>query len=158
MAMDDLLKTSKESEIFTITGAPDITLEKAGDGEYRVIMNGLDTYGFEDGRPKSIKGKDLPCWILDTDYNGLTFYGRRFFTPGIPLEGKGNPWKKLRKAFAKEIRDKAWADMLSTKSPKFKLGDNRRIAVVAIDPRGNSLMAIRDESDAVEPKKKGAGK
>lgn len=158
MAMDDLLNTSKESEIFTITGAPDITLEKVDKDEFRVIMNGLDTYGFEDGKPQSIKGVDLPCWILDTDYNGMTFYGRYFFTPGVPLEGKGNPWKNLRKAFKKEILDEAWESMLSTESPPFRLGGHRRVAVMAIDPRGNSLMAIRTEDGAVKATiKKGSG-
>ena len=154
MAMEDLLNTSKESEIFTITGAPDITLEKVGEDEFRVIMNGLDTYGFEDGKPQSIKGSDLPCWILDTDYNGMTFYGRHFFTPGVPLEGKGNPWKNLRRAFKKEILDEAWQSMLSTESPLFRLGEHRRVAVMAIDPRGNSLMAIRTEDDAIKAKAK----
>lgn len=154
MAMEDLLNTSKESELFTITGAPDIRLEKVGEDEFRVIMNGLDTYGFEDGKPQSIKGRDLPCWILDTDYNGMTFYGRHFFTPGVPLEGKGNPWKNLRRAFKREILDEAWESMLSTESPPFRLGEHRRVAVMAIDPRGNSLMAIRTEGDAVKAKVK----
>ena len=158
MAMDDLLKTSKSSEIFTITGAPDITLEKVGKDEFRVIMNGLDTYGFEDGKPKSIKGEDLPCWILDTDYNGLTFYGRSFFTPGFDLDDKKNPWKHFRRAFGRDIPEEEWESMLATESPPFKLGDHKRVAVMAIDPRGNSLMAIRDEGDAVESKKRGAKK
>ena len=152
MEMNDLLKTSKESEIFTITGAPDVTLEKVGEDEFRVIMNGLDTYGFDDGKPKSISGKDLPCWILDTDYDGLTFCGMHFFTPGMKLNDKSNPWKNLRKAFGREIPDKIWESMLTTKSPAFKLGENRRVAVMAIDPRGNSLMAIRAEDDAVAAK------
>ena len=158
MEMDDLLKTSKESEIFTITGAPDVTLEKIGEDEFRVIMNGLDTYGFDDGKPKSISGKDLPCWILDTDYDGLTFCGRHFFTPGMKLNDKSNPWKNLRKAFGRDIPDKIWGSMLTTKSPAFKLGENRRIAVMAIDPRGNSLMAIRAEDDAVVKKAKKGGR
>ena len=153
MAMDDLLKKSRKSEIFTITGAPDITLERISKDEFRVRMNGLDTYGFEDGRSKSIKGEDLPCWILDTDYNGMTFYGRHFFTPGTSPGKKDYPWKNLRKAFGKEISDEAWDSMRSTTSSSFRLGEHQRIAVIAIDPRGNSLMAIRHEEEAIKAEK-----
>ena len=160
MTMEDLLKNSRKSEIFTITGAPDVLLERIGkdsDGndEFKVRMNGLDTYRFEDGRPKPITGEDLPCWILDTDYNGMTFYGRHFFTPGIPVDAKNFPWKRFRNAFRKEINDDVWNGMQSTVSPSFRLGDHRRIAVMAIDPRGNSLMAIRYEKDAVKARKGG---
>ena len=158
MTMDDLLKKSKKSEIFTITGAPDVALERIGKDEFRVRMNGLDTYRFEDGRPKPIKGEDLPCWILDTDYNGMTFYGRHFFTPGFSTDATNFPWKRLRNAFRKEVDDDAWNDMKSTVSPTFRLGEHRRIAVMAIDPRGNSLMAIRHEEDAVAVKAEKGGK
>ena len=62
MAMDDLLTTSRSSEVFTVTGTPDITLEQISDdsgdeAEFRVKMNGLDTYGFENGRPGVHQGR-----------------------------------------------------------------------------------------------------
>ena len=103
--------------------------------------------------PESIKGEDLPCWILDTDYNGLTFYGRHFFTPGVSPSNRNFPWRRIRNAFRKEISEDAWSSMLSTTSPPFRLGEHRRIAVMAIDLRGNSLMAIRSEEDAVKARK-----
>jgi len=50
VVMSDLLKTSRSSEIFSITGLPDITLEPVDKGSngtrrYQVKVQGLDTSG-----------------------------------------------------------------------------------------------------------------
>lgn len=79
VVMSDLLKTSKNSEIFSITGLPDVKLKKAGqraDGTplYRVELRGLDIFMPHLMDTDHIDAENLPCWMLDTNHNGMAFY------------------------------------------------------------------------------------
>ena len=72
VAMSDLLKTTRSSEIFSITGLPDVTVrrskKKGPDGQslFEVELNGLDTFDPASLDTDSIAGERVPCWMLDT--------------------------------------------------------------------------------------------
>lgn len=73
LVMNDLLKTTRASQIFSVTGAPDIRLirlkRKNGNGPlYRVELLGLDVFDPVTMQNDHRKGDDVPAWLLDTDY------------------------------------------------------------------------------------------
>ena len=148
VVMGDLLKTGKASEIFTITGLPDITLRKDGvseEGETlcRVFVNAVDVC-LNTMVTKEIQAKELPCWMLDTDYNGMVFRASQVFFP------RTEAWDDLKKSLGCQYAESLWARLAGTESESFVLGTNRRVAVKVIDIRGTEMIVIKGAEDLVE--------
>ena len=142
VVMSDLLKTSRSSEIFSITGLPDVTLDPAGhkpDGTplHQVEVKGLDIFRPDTMETDSIEAENLPCWMLDTNYNGMVFCASQVFFP------KTGAWDNLQKSLKADFSDSVWEHLAGTVSEPFALGDKRRIAVKVIDDRGNELMVVK---------------
>jgi adenine-specific DNA-methyltransferase len=147
VVMSDLLKTSKSSEIFSITGLPDVTLEPVKKGSngtqlYHVEVRGLDIFRPDTMETDSIDAENLPCWMLDTNYNGMVFCASQVFFP------KTSAWDNLQKSLKGQFNDSVWEHLAGTVSESFALGDNRRIAVKVIDDRGNELMVVKSTEGA----------
>ena len=148
VVMSDLLKTSKSSEIFSITGLPDIAFYKTSEKTpakepiYQVKLLGLDIFTPHNCATESIEAHNLPCWMLDTDYNGMSFIARQVFFP------KTAAWDNLQKSLKGRFADSVWEHLAGTESEPFRLGTRNRIAVKVIDERGNELMVVRDAADA----------
>ena len=147
VTMSDLLRTTKSSEIFSIVGVPDITLKKVEQKndekpKYSVSVNGLDVYHPNSNDVEEVETKNLPCWMLDTNYNGRAFHATQVFFP------KTKAWENLKVALRHQFSDSVWAHLAGTASEPFYLGDQKRIAVKVVDERGNELMATRSERDA----------
>ena len=142
VVMSDLLKTSKTSEIFSITGLPDVSLEPVGKSDsgtslYRVAIKGLDIFRPDTMETDEVSAENLPCWMLDTNYNGMAFYASQVFFP------KTNAWNNLQKSLKGQFEDSVWEHLAGTASEPFALGDKRRVAVKVIDERGNELMVVK---------------
>lgn len=141
VVMSDLLKTTRSSEIFSITGLPDLKVVSAGekDGEplHRVVIKGLDIFRPDTMKTDEIKAENLPCWMLDTNYNGMAFFASQVFFP------KTSAWDNLQKSLKGQFADSVWEHLAGTESEAFAAGDKQRIAVKVIDDRGNELMAVR---------------
>ena len=147
VAMSDLLKTSKTSEIFSITGLPDVSLEPAGKSDggtplYCVAIKGLDIFRPDTMETDQVRAENLPCWMLDTNYNGMAFYASQVFFP------KTSAWNNLQKSLKGQFEDSVWEHLAGTASEPFALGDKKRIAVKAIDERGNELMVVKGAEQA----------
>ncbi|AOV18846.1 DNA methylase (plasmid) [Acidihalobacter aeolianus] len=143
VVMADLLKTSHTDQIFSVTGLPDVTLKPAGkreDGQplYQAQVLGLDIFNPADLETRSIDAENLPCWMLDTDYNGMVFCASQVFFP------RTGAWDNLKKSLKAEFDDSVWEHLAGTESEPFALGEQQRIAVKVIDERGNELMAVRE--------------
>jgi adenine-specific DNA-methyltransferase len=147
VVMSDLLKTSRSSEIFSITGLPDVTLKLAnrkpnGNLLHQVEVKGLDIFRPDTMETDSIEAENLPCWMLDTDYNGMVFCASQVFFP------KTGAWDNLQKSLKGDFNDSVWEHLAGTVSEPFALGDKRRIAVKVIDDRGNELMVVKSAEGA----------
>lgn len=143
VAMSDLLKTTRASEIFSVTGLPDVTVQKlkdknaAGEPMYQVDVNGLDIFNPANMEQESVEGENLPCWMLDTDYDPSgSFYATQVFFP------KTSAWDNLQKSLKASFDESVWSHLAGTTSEPFVLGSRRRIAVKVIDERGNELMRV----------------
>jgi adenine-specific DNA-methyltransferase len=144
VAMSDLLKTSRSSEIFSVTGLPDFDVKatgkksESGDSLYQATLEGLDIFDPSTLKQDSIPGELVPAWMLDTDYDGMSFHATQVFFP------KTSAWDNLQKSLKATFDDSVWAHLAGTISEPFVLGDRRRVAVKVIDERGNELMRVRD--------------
>jgi adenine-specific DNA-methyltransferase len=147
VAMSDLLKTTRASEIFSVTGLPDVTVRRAKkmgrDGQplYEVELKGLDLFDPESMNTESIDGDSVPCWMLDTDYDKLCFYAAQVFFP------KTSAWDNLQRSLGSELDESVWSHLAGTVSEPFALGERRRVAVKVIDERGNELMRVLDVTE-----------
>lgn len=144
VVMSDLLKTTRSSEVFSITGLPDADVrpskQKSDSGTklYEVEVRGLDIFNPAEQATESVEAENLPCWMLDTDYNGLSFCAAQVFFP------KTAAWDNLKRALGSSYEDGVWDHLAGTVSEPFTPGEHKRIAVKVIDERGNELMVVRD--------------
>lgn len=146
VGMSDLLKTSRASEIFSITGLPDFEVKttgkknESGDMLYQVTLAGLDIFDPATLKEDSIDGQNVPAWMLDTDYDGLSFHATQVFFP------KTSAWDNLQKSLKATFDDSVWEHLAGTTSEPFVLGKKCKVAVKVIDDRGNELMRVKDIS------------
>ena len=87
---------------------------------------------------EDIEGQNVPAWMLDTDYDGMSFFATQVFFP------KTAAWDNLQKSLKATFDPSTWEHLAGTTSEPFALGERRRIAVKVIDERGNELMRVVD--------------
>ena len=134
--MGDLLKTTVSSQLFTVSGSPRTRLEREGDGQYVVHMEGVDIYDPVTNAVRSAGAEKVAAWFLDSDYDGRCFCVCQAFFPDR------NAWEKLGKALGGALDEEAFAKLSGTVSLPFTAGDHSRIAVKVIDPRGNEVLRV----------------
>ncbi len=135
-AMDGLLKDTPRSQLFTVFGQPEITIENTSDG-WVCTLEGVDIYNPLDNTVRSAGADKVAAWFLDSDFDGRCFCITQAFFPDQ------NAWEKIAKALGNSADPDAFAALKSTRSLPFPKGKYGRIAVKVIDPRGNEVMAIR---------------
>jgi len=144
VAMSDLLKTTRSSEIFSVTGLPDFEVRRAkkkgpeGQVLYEVELAGLDVFDPQSLETESVGGENVPCWMLDSDYNGMSFCATQVFFP------KTSAWDNLQRSLKATFDESVWSHLSGTVSEPFALGEKRRVAVKVIDERGNELLRVRE--------------
>lgn len=141
VAMDDLLKTSHTDQLFSITGLPDARIISAGtrdDGKplYQVELLGLDTFRPDTLETESVEPANLPCWMLDTSYNGMAFCADQVFFP------RTSAWDNLQKSLKGQFSESVWEHLAGTISEPFVADSEGQIAIKVIDERGNELMRV----------------
>lgn len=147
VAMDDLLKTSHTDQLFSITGLPDARITSAGlrdDGKalYQVELLGLDTFRPDTMATESVEPENLPCWMLDTSYNGMAFCASQVFFP------RTGAWDNLQKSLKGQFNESVWEHLAGTTSEPFVADSKGQIAIKVIDERGNELMRVLNVAEA----------
>ena len=143
LVLGDLLKTMRSSQVFSVTGLPEITLDKADtpkgeDQRYSVSLLGLDTFDPATMETDHLAGEQVPAWFLDTDYDETRCF--RVCQAFFPRTGA---WENLKRALRGEYDDSLWAHLGGTTSAPFVPGDKRQIAVKVIDVRGHELLVTQ---------------
>ena len=146
LVMGDLLKTMRSSQIFSVTGLPDVAVTRlegheSGDYRWQVELRGLDVFDPVTMQVDHRSGADVPAWFLDTDYNGMCFHVSQAFFP------RTGAWDSLKAALRGEFDDAVWEHLAGTTSAPFVAGESRRVAVKVIDDRGNELLVVKDLED-----------
>lgn len=143
VVMGDLLKTTRASQIFSIAGRPEVEPiklppEKPGDPlRWQIKMGGLNTFDPVTMEVSRLRGDDVPCWMLDTNYNGRVFMAAQVFFP------RTKAWDGLKKALKATHEESVWDHLAGDTSAPFEAGEHNTIAVKVIDDRGNELMVVQ---------------
>jgi len=144
LMMKDLLKNTRSSQIFSVCGLPDVDVYAAKDeGKFQVRLNAVDIFDpVTMDTDKSLKGKDVPAWFLDTDYNGMVFHVCQAFFP------RTGAWNSVKKELKATHDEAVWDHLAGTESAPFEPGEQRMIAVKVIDDRGNELLVEKEIPEA----------
>ena len=136
--MSTNLKATDKGNLFVVFGEPDVHLEDAGDGMFRVRLLGVDVYKPSTASVESSGAEDIPCWLLDTDYNEESFFVRHAYFPST----SNDPYKSLKTTLKAEINQEAWESLRKTVSRPFPRPESGRIAVKVINHLGDEVMKV----------------
>lgn len=137
LLMGEELKKTGAGNLFTVFGEPDIEINKTDSG-YVVDLRGVDIYDPTTGEIRSNDTSQIALWMIDTDYNGESFFVRHcYFTGG------GDPYKRLRAALQSDISEEAWESLYQTTSRPFPTpSEGNKIAIKVIDDYGDEVMKV----------------
>ena len=137
LLMGEALKKTGAGNLFTVFGEPDISLSRTKSDEVVVELHGVDVYDPTTGEVRSNDTKQIALWMIDTNYNGDSFFVRHcYFTGG------GDPYKRLKTALKAEIDADAWASLNSTVCRPFEAPATGKIAVKVINDYGDEVMKV----------------
>jgi adenine-specific DNA-methyltransferase len=137
LAMGDvLLKKTGSGNLFTVFGEPDVAVTREGD-DVVVEIKGVDVYNPTTGEIRSSGTGEIALWMIDTDYDGESFFVRHcYFTGG------NDPYKRLRAALKADIDPVAWETLYQTKSRPFPKPEKGKIAVKVINHYGDEVLQV----------------
>ena len=136
--MDQDLKKTGKGNLFVIFGEPDIEVEPVGDDRIRVRLRGVDVFRPQTGKIRSDNPRDIPCWFVDSDYDGESFFVRHAYFPGTT----NDPYKALKTTLKNEVDREAWESLRRTVSRPFPKPASGRIAVKVINHLGDEVMKV----------------
>ena len=134
---EELLKKTKAGNLFTVFGEPDVTVTRQPDGRATVTVNGVDVFDPATGEVRSGGTADIACWLLDTAYDGQSFFVRHAY-----FCSAGDPYEKLKKALKAEVDEAAWAALYRTTSRPFAVPPGGRVAVKVINHFGDEVVKV----------------
>jgi adenine-specific DNA-methyltransferase len=139
LAMGDvLLKKTGSANLFMVFGEPDVRIEHTPDGIV-VEIRGVDVYNPTTGEIRSSGTGEIALWMVDTDYDGESFFVRRcYFT------GNTDPYARLKRALQADIDEAAWRSLYSTRSRPFAAPSTGKIAVKVINHYGDEVLQVYD--------------
>ena len=142
LVMGEELKKTGAGNLFTVFGEPDIDIRHEGD-DVVVELLGVDVYDPTTGEVRSRDTDRIALWMIDSDYDGDSFFVRHaYFTGGQ------DPYKKLKRDLKAEIDEDAWASLYRTVSRPFPKPTSGKIAVKVINDYGDEVLQVFDVTSA----------
>lgn len=140
LLMGDELKKTGAGNLFVVSGEPDIEISSEG-GQIVVDIKGVDVYDPNIDRVRSRGTDQIALWMIDTNYNGESFFVRHCYFPG------GYDWyKSLKRALKAEIDEATWDTLNKTTSRPFAKPQTGKIAIKVINDYGDEVMKVIDVS------------
>ena len=136
LLMGEELKKTGSGNLFTVFGEPDIELRRAGE-QWELEVRGVDVYDPTSGEVRSNSTKEIALWMIDTDYDGESFFVRHAY-----FLGQSDPYKSLKKALKADIDPDAWATLYRATSVPFETPSTGKIAVKVINDYGDEVMKV----------------
>ena len=136
--MGEDLKNTGKGNLFVIFGEPDIEIEPADGDRIQVQLRGVDVFHPQTGEVRSDSADGIACWMLDTEYDGESFFVRHAYFPGAASD----PYKALKTTLKAEIDQEAWESLRRDVSRPFPKPASGRIAVKVINHLGDEVMKV----------------
>ena len=137
LAMGDvLLKKTGAGNLFMVFGEPDVAIERDGN-ELTVEIRGVDVYNPTTGEIRSNGTSEIALWMIDTDYDGESFFVRHCY-----FSGDNDPYKRLKAALKADIDEAAWETLYQVKSRPFRRPESGKIAVKVINHYGDEVLQV----------------
>lgn len=140
LLMGQDLKKTKSANLFTVFGEPDLVLRQVGD-QWAIQVRGVDVYDPTSGDVRSNSTDEIALWLVDTDYDGESFFVRHAY-----FLGDNDPFKSLRTALKADIDPDAWATLYRAESVPFDTPSTGKIAVKVINDYGDEVMKVLEVS------------
>ena len=136
LLMGQELAAKAGGNLFTTFGEPDIDIAVNGE-DVTVELRGVDVYDPNTGIVRSDRTDKVALWMIDTDYDGESFFVRHcYFTGGQ------DPYKRLKTALKADINEEAWKSLYSTVSRPFPKPSTGSIAVKVINDYGDEVVKV----------------
>jgi adenine-specific DNA-methyltransferase len=136
LLMGKELKKTDSANLFTVFGEPDLAVRNVGD-QWVVEVLGVDVYDPTSGDVRSNSTKEIALWMVDTDYDGESFFVRHAY-----FLGENDPFKALKTALKADIAPDAWATLYRSESVPFDTPSTGKIAVKVINDYGDEVMKV----------------
>ena len=133
------LKDDDQHRAFVILGQPDIQIHDEPNGQVSVELLGYDTYDPATGGTKPGGPNDVACWMLDTAYDGTSFFARRIHFPNAQDDRQ---LKRLRAQLGRSLDNLRWNATLSIRSAPFKKPPEAKIAIKIITTTGTEMSLV----------------
>lgn len=137
LLMGGVLKASRSSQLFWLSGSPEIRVRRRSAGDAAQWVVGLVGLSRWDPKTETFtlqKAEELPAWFLDTDYDGCCFRPNQAFFP------RTGAWEGVRRALGMGAGARGTEGRTSL---PFSPGEHRRIAVKTLDRWGTELLVVR---------------
>lgn len=136
LLMGQELAAKAGGNLFTTFGEPDIKISVDGE-DVTVELHGVDVYDPNTGMVRSDRTDKVALWMIDTDYDGESFFVRHcYFTGGQ------DPYKRLKTALKADINEDAWKSLYATVSRPFPKPSTGSIAVKVINDYGDEVVKV----------------
>ena len=137
------LKDSESDRAFVLIGEPDIEVCADPDNDDQIIVRveGYDTYDPKTRQIGRGEANEIICWMVDTDYDGRSFYARLIFFPGC---GGDKQIKDFKDGLGHNLDPDMWNAMLSCESAPFPKPKGKRIAVRIITATHTEMTTVVD--------------
>ena len=132
------IQNRKDDIAFVRVGEPDIKTSIHGD-KMTVEVIGYDTFDPTRGNTRPGTKDDVYCWMIDTDYDGRSFFARRVHFPGA---SKDKQIKTFYKNLEHHVDPDLWDSTFSLKSAPFNLPTSGRVAVKIITSTHSEMTAV----------------
>lgn len=136
LLMGEELKKTGSGNLFTVFGEPDLSLTRVGE-QWQLEVRGVDVYDPTSGEVRSNSTKEIALWMVDTDYDGESFFVRHAY-----FLGDKDPFKSLKTALKADIDPDAWATLYRSTSAPFETPSTGKIAVKVINDYGDEVMKV----------------
>ena len=133
------LKDDERHPAFVIVGQPEIRIHAEPNDEISVELLGYDTYDPATGSVKAGGPNDVACWMLDTAYDGTSFFARRIHFPGADNDRQ---LKRLRAQLGRSLDQLRWNATLSIRSAPFQRPPESKIAIKIITTTGTEMSLV----------------
>lgn len=134
------LKSGKEDNAFVMIGEPDVEATERPDGRWEVTIKGYNVYDPGSGNIRSgCKAADIDCWMLDTNYDGKSFFARRIHFPG---KASDKQIKRFKSDLSTRVDPARWKSMGSLTSAPFPCPSGGRIAIRIVTSFGDEMLSV----------------